>query len=329
MDPIFEVDDVSVEFNVGAGAFAGGAQKLLAVDRATLRIERGECLAVVGESGCGKTTLGRTLIGLYKPSRGRLEFDGKDVSALRGEELRSFRRRVQMVFQDPHASLNPRMKVGEIVAEPLRVHGVGTAKSRKAAVADLLGRVGLPADAANRFPHAFSGGQRQRIGIARALALQPDVIVADEPVSALDVSIQAQVVNLLKDLRAQLGLTLVFIAHDLAVVRYIATRIAVMYLGQIVEIGRTEDVFGAPKHPYTQALLSAVPIPDPDAERMRRRIILKGDLPSPINPPSGCRFHTRCEHCFAPCLTVEPRLIPAGGQLASCHLYDQALEQAA
>ncbi len=328
MDSIFQIDNVSVEFNVGAGAFSSSQRRLVAVDRASLNVERGECLAIVGESGCGKTTLGRALIGLYRPTQGRIIFNGKDIASFSRNDLLEFRRRVQMVFQDPYASLNPRMKVGEIVGEPLKIHNVGTPIERSQIVEKLLSRVGLPNEAAGRFPHAFSGGQRQRIGIARALALEPNVIVADEPVSALDVSIQAQVVNLLKELRTQLGLTLVFIAHDLAVVRYVATRIAVMYLGQVVEIGPSEKVFGSPKHPYTKALLSAVPLPDPEKERHRQRIVLRGDLPSPITPPSGCRFHTRCVSRIDRCMTVEPSLSQVGGQWASCHLLSDVQETA-
>jgi oligopeptide/dipeptide ABC transporter ATP-binding protein len=325
MSAVFEVTDASVSFAVSGGSFGAASQRrLIAVDRATFAVEPGECLAIVGESGCGKTTLGRTLLGLYQPSQGSIRFDGEDVTGFDREAMKRFRRRVQMVFQDPYASLNPRMKVGEIVAEPLRVHGIGSPAERRDRAAALLDRVGLPRDAANRFPNAFSGGQRQRIGIARALALEPDVVIADEPVSALDVSVQAQVINLFKELRAQLGLTLIFIAHDLAVVRYVATRIAVMYLGQIVEIGRTEDVFGAPQHPYTQALLSAVPFPDPEIEKTRARIILRSDLPSPIDRPPGCRFHTRCEYAFDACRTVEPVLQRGGRQLAACHLLDRA-----
>lgn len=318
MNPIFQARDLSVTFRVGTGS----RRKLLsAVNRVTFDVERGECLAIVGESGCGKTTLGRTLIGLYEPGEGELLFDGRSTANLDAADRQMVRRRVQMVFQDPHASLNPRMKVGEIIAEPLRLHGIGTRDERQRRVADLLEHVGLPAEAAQRFPHAFSGGQRQRIGIARALALSPDVIVADEPVSALDVSVQAQVVNLLKELRARLGLTLIFIAHDLAVVRYVATRIAVMYLGRIVEIGRTEDVFGNPQHPYTQALLSAVPFPDPDAEEARQRIILKGDIPNPIDPPPGCRFASRCRYAFDECQRADPAMtrLPDHQQVA-CHL---------
>jgi oligopeptide/dipeptide ABC transporter ATP-binding protein len=260
------------------------------------------------------------MTGLYEPSGGTVVFDGEDVATLRGAGLKRFRRRVQMVFQDPYASLNPRMKVAEVVAEPLRVHGIGDRRSRKASARELLERVGLPADAADRFPHAFSGGQRQRVGIARALALDPDLVIADEPVSALDVSVQAQVVNLLNQLRADLGLTIVLIAHDLAVVRRIATRIAVMHLGQIVELGTTADIFARPQHPYTRALLSAVPIPDPAVERRRRRIVLSGDLPSPIDPPSGCRFRTRCPEAMSVCAEHEPALLPTTAQAVACHL---------
>jgi oligopeptide/dipeptide ABC transporter ATP-binding protein len=317
---LVEARDLSVEFRVSAGSFGRGRATLRAVDRVSLDVERGELLAIVGESGCGKTTVGRTIIGLHQPTEGTLRYDGADVTGLKGAPLRTFRRRVQMVFQDPYASLNPRMKVADIVAEPLRVHGIGNRAGRRDQARELLERVGLPEDAADRFPHAFSGGQRQRIGIARALALRPELIVADEPVSALDVSVQAQVINLLNQLREELGLTIVMIAHDLSVVRRIATRIAVMHLGQIVELGRTSDIFERPLHPYTKALLSAVPVPDPVAERDRRRIVLRGDLPSPIAPPSGCRFRTRCNEAMPVCATAEPLLLPTDAQDVACHL---------
>jgi oligopeptide transport system ATP-binding protein len=291
------------------------------VDGASFDIQRGETLALVGESGCGKTTVGRTLLRLYEPTAGRVLFDGEDIASFSGERLRGFRRRAQMIFQDPYASLNPRMKVEEVIAEPLRAHGLGGRTERRARVRELLERVGLPEAAARRYPHAFSGGQRQRIGIARALALRPELVVADEPVSALDVSIQAQIVNLLSDLQDELGLTLLFIAHDLAVVRHIAARVAVMYLGRIVELGACDTLFNDARHPYTQSLLSAVPVPDPVLERRRERIVLTGDVPSPINPPAGCRFHTRCPYVMPDCRTTTPELRPTDdGRVVACHL---------
>jgi oligopeptide transport system ATP-binding protein len=317
---LVEADSVSVEFRVSARGWRGSTQRLRAVDEVSLQIARGETLALVGESGCGKTTLGRTLLRLYDPVAGRVVFDGVDLATLKSARLLAFRRRAQMVFQDPYASLDPRMRVEQIVAEPLRAHGIGTSSERQAEVARLLELVGLPPRSARRYPHAFSGGQRQRIGIARALALAPEFVVADEPVSALDVSIQAAIVNLLRDLQESLGLTLLLISHDLAVVRHAATRIAVMYLGTIVELAPRDALFEAPLHPYTKSLLSAVPIPDPRAERSRERIVLSGDVPSPIDPPSGCLFHPRCPVAIPICATVRPRLRLAEGRAVACHL---------
>jgi peptide/nickel transport system ATP-binding protein len=264
------------------------------VDDDSLQIKRGETVGLVGESGCGKSTVGRTILRLYKPTAGRILFEGRDISQLGENELRPLRRRMQMVFQDPYASLNPRHSVGRIVGEPLRTHGLATKREANAQVRDLLKIVGLPTDAAGRYPHEFSGGQRQRIGLARAIALNPDFVVADEPVSALDVSIQAQIINLLERLQEEFDLTYLFIAHDLAVVRHISDRIAVMYLGWIVEVSSAAELYENPLHPYTISLLSAVPIPDPIVERQREAILLAGDLPSPANPPAACRFHTRC-----------------------------------
>jgi len=322
--PLVEARDLSVEFRVSARNWLATRQRLRAVDGVSFALARGETLALVGESGCGKTTVGRALLRIVEPSGGAVLFDGADVSSFDRRELHAFRRRAQMIFQDPYAALNPRMKVAEIVAEPLRAHGVGRGERRER-VHELLARVGLPGSAAGRFPNAFSGGQRQRIVIARALALEPEFIVADEPVSALDVSIQAQITNLLRDLQDELGLTLLLIAHDLAVVRHVAPRVAVMYLGRLVEIGAREQVLAEPRHPYTQALLSAVPIPDPPRERARRRIVLAGDVPSPIDPPPGCRFHTRCPFAFERCRVEEPQLQPVdGARLAACHLLDAA-----
>jgi oligopeptide/dipeptide ABC transporter ATP-binding protein len=319
--PLVAVEDLAVSFQVAARTWRWRPQMLTAVDGVSVEIARGESFALVGESGSGKTTMGRAMLGLYRPSHGCVRFDGAEVSKLRGAELKRFRSRAQMIFQDPYASLNPRMKVGAIIAEPLRAHGYGSARRRDERVAEMLALVGLPSDAANRFPYAFSGGQRQRIGIARALALGPEFVVADEPVSALDVSIQAQVLNLLADLREELSLTTVFIAHNLAVVRHIASRVAVMYLGQLVEVATRSEIFASPAHPYTRALLRAVPPPDPTAGWKGSSVALQGDIPSPLNPPPGCRFHTRCPEVTDICRRVVPAMQtwPTGRQVA-CHL---------
>ena len=295
--PLVELDDLRVWFPIKSGIVLDRhVGDIKAVDGVSLAIERGETLGLVGESGCGKSTLGRAILRLYEPTSGRIVFDGQDISQLGESELRPLRRRMQMVFQDPFASLNPRHGVGRIVGEPLRAHGLASRSEVGKRVRELLQIVGLPADAVGRYPHEFSGGQRQRIGVARALAVNPDFIVADEPVSALDVSIQAQILNLLESLQTDFDLTYLFISHDLAVVRHISDRIAVMYLGSVVEVAPAEALYENPLHPYTISLLSAVPIPDPKVERQRETILLQGDLPSPANPPHACRFHTRCPY---------------------------------
>ncbi|NLG72724.1 MAG: dipeptide ABC transporter ATP-binding protein [Chloroflexi bacterium] len=292
-----------------------------AVDRINFVIHKGETLGLVGESGCGKSTAGRTILQLYKPTAGKVYFKDQELTSLSDEKLRRLRRDMQIIFQDPYASLNPRMTVGKIVGEPLDIHNIGTVKERNERVRELLRVVGLNPYFINRYPHEFSGGQRQRIGIARALALRPEFIVCDEPISALDVSIQAQVVNLLEELQEQFGLTYLFIAHDLSMVRHISNRIAVMYLGKIVELADRNELYLNPLHPYTQALLSAVPIPDPVKERKRERIILAGDVPSPANPPKACRFHTRCPLAQAVCREIEPEFREVTpGHWAACHL---------
>jgi len=291
-----------------------------AVDGLNFDVYRGETLGLVGESGCGKSTTGRAILQLYRPTEGAVEFDGEDLVAMKGETLRHMRRRVQMIFQDPYASLNPRMTVGSIISEPLDVHDIMPKNQRRDRVQELLEIVGLNPYFVNRYPHEFSGGQRQRIGVARALAVQPDFIVCDEPISALDVSIQAQIINLLEELQEEFGLTYLFIAHDLSVVRHISDRIAVMYLGKIMELADRDELYANPLHPYSQALLSAVPIPDPEIERKRKRIILEGDVPSPVNPPKGCNFCTRCPVRLDICEEQEPEWQDVGnGHFVACH----------
>jgi peptide/nickel transport system ATP-binding protein len=319
---LVEIENLKVYFPIKSGIVLDRhIGDIRAVDDVTLTIERGETLGLVGESGCGKSTVGRTILRLYEPTEGRVVFDGQDITNLSERELRPLRRRMQMIFQDPYASLNPRHSVGRIVGEPLRVHGLSRRRAAGRRVRELLEIVGLPADAASRYPHEFSGGQRQRIGLARSLALNPDFVVCDEPVSALDVSIQAQIINLLESLQSDFDLTYLFIAHDLAVVRHISDRIAVMYLGVIVEVSPAAELYENPLHPYTISLLSAVPIPDPAVERARETILLAGDLPSPANPPPACRFHTRCPYVQPTrCRDEVPPLRKlADGHLAACH----------
>ncbi len=324
--PLVEVEDLRVWFPVTEGLILERhVGDIRAVDGVSFVLDRGQTLGLVGESGCGKSTTGRALIRLYRPTGGRILFDGTDLATLEGSALRSMRRRMQMIFQDPYASLNPRMTAGGIIAEPLEIHKIGTARERRARIRELMATVGLNPDFAERYPHEFSGGQRQRIGVARSLAVNPDLIVADEPISALDVSIQAQIINLLERLQGEFNLTYLFIAHDLSVVRHISDRIAVMYLGKIVELASSRDLNREPLHPYTVALLSAIPIPDPAIERRRRRIILRGDVPSPAAPPSGCRFHTRCwlrERLDSPprCTEEDPPLRAlSSGHTVACH----------
>ncbi|MDP9375484.1 MAG: dipeptide ABC transporter ATP-binding protein [Chloroflexota bacterium] len=293
-----------------------------AVDGVSFAIKKGETLGLVGESGCGKSTTGRAILQLYKPTAGEVNYQGRDLTKLDGGQMRKMRRHLQMIFQDPYASLNPRMTVGNIIAEPMQIHNLVPKNERVERVQELLETVGLNPYFANRYPHEFSGGQRQRIGVARALAANPEFIVADEPVSALDVSIQAQIINLLEDLQEQFDLTYLFIAHDLSVVRHISDRVAVMYLGKMVELADRDDLYENPLHPYTKALLSAVPIPDPVVEKKRERIILTGDVPSPINPPAGCHFHTRCPYVMDVCKEDEPAFADQGaGHYVACHLY--------
>ncbi|MDP9272030.1 MAG: ATP-binding cassette domain-containing protein [Chloroflexota bacterium] len=329
---LVQVENLKVYFPILGGILQTVRGHVRAVDDISFEIRKGETLGLVGESGCGKTTTGRAIIRLRDVTAGRVRFDGEDLSAMSRGDLRRMRRRMQIIFQDPYGSLNPRMTVGSIIAEPIETHNLARGAAKVERVKELLRLVGLNPNYTNRYPHEFSGGQRQRIGVARSLAVEPEFIVCDEPISALDVSIQAQVLNLLIELREQFGLTYLFIAHDLSVVRHISDRVGVMYLGKLVEIGPPSAIYETPAHPYSRALLSAVPIPDPKAERRRKRVILTGDVPSPANPPSGCRFHTRCwlyERLGRPenCREVEPELRVVGNDhRAACHYAEEALK---
>jgi len=321
MTPIVEVANLRKYFALNSGIFARNAALVKAVDGVSFAINPGETLCLVGESGCGKSTVGKLLLRLLEPTEGRIQLDGEDITHLGVGDMRPHRKRMQMVFQDPYASLNPRLAAGRIVSEPLENYSDITPRARETRVAELFEKVGLRPDAMRRYPFEFSGGQRQRLGIARALALNPAVIIADEPVSALDVSVQAQVLNLMMDLQEELGLAYLFVSHDLAVVEHIGHRVAVMYLGKVVEIAAKDALFEAPLHPYTQALMAAAPIPDP--HMTRKRIVLQGDVPSPINPPSGCAFHTRCPFAFDRCKIETPALKPAAdGRRVACHLVE-------
>jgi len=323
-DVLLRVENVVKEFPVASSKlFSRSREAVHAVDGVSFELRKGETLGLVGETGCGKSTLARCITRLYSITGGTIDFDGRDISRLEGSELRDVRREVQMIFQDPYGSLNPRRRVGSIISDPFVIHGTLDGQARKRRVQELMELVGLNPEHYNRFPNEFSGGQRQRIGVARALALQPKLIVCDEPVSALDVSIQAQIINLLADLQAELGLTYLFIAHDLSVVQHVSDRVAVMYLGKVAELADVDDLYGHPRHPYTNALLSAVPVADPNAAAQRERIVLIGDVPSPINPPSGCHFHTRCPKAQELCVAEDPPLVPrfadAPGHVAACH----------
>ncbi len=324
-DVLVEVKGLKKHFPITKGFFGRKKEYVKAVDGVSFQIKKGETFGLVGESGCGKTTIGRTLIRLYNLTAGEVRFDGTDIGSLSEKQLKPFKKRIQMIFQDPYASLNTRMSVSEIIGEPMYVHNIASGKEREKKVTELLEMVGLSKEHAYRYPHEFSGGQRQRIGIARALAVKPDFIICDEPTSALDVSVQAQVVNMLEDLQKELGLTYLFIAHDLAMVQHICDRIGVMYLGKLVEVADSKELYKNPKHPYTQALMSAIPIADPDISEKKQREILEGDVPSPINLPTGCRFRTRCKYAIKICDQEEPKLREiSNGHMAACHLLENS-----
>lgn len=319
--PILKVEGLKTHFPVGGGLFAK-KQVVKAVNEVSFQVMQNETFGLVGESGCGKSTLGRTLVKIYEPTAGKIEFMGRDVGSLSGQELQEFRRNMQMIFQDPYASLNPRMTVGEIIREPMDIHNIGSPKEREEKVSSLLETVGLKPDHVRRYPHEFSGGQRQRISIARTLALDPKFIVCDEPISALDVSIQAQIINLLERIQQERGISYLFIAHDLGAVKHISQRIGAMYLGSLVEVGESSELYHRPLHPYTQALLSSIPIPDPERMRSRPGLQLDGDIPSPLDIPSGCPFRTRCPHATQRCAEEKPQLRQVGGSQVACHLYE-------
>lgn len=319
---LVEINDLKKYFPVKKGFFSSGQSNVKAVDGVSFKINKGETLGIVGESGCGKTTCGRTIIKLYEPTGGQIIYNGQDISRLSPRQMLPYRKKIQMIFQDPYASLNSRMTVGDIVGESIDIHGVYKGKDRMSRIQELLTTVGLNSEHASRYPHEFSGGQRQRIGIARSLAVQPEFIICDEPISALDVSIQAQVINMLEELQENMGLTYLFIAHDLSMVKHISNRIGVMYLGKMVEIGDSDELYGHPMHPYTQALLSAIPIPDPEEAALRQRIMLQGEIPSPIDPPPGCRFKGRCKYAMKICSEIDPELKNLGtDHFVACHLF--------
>lgn len=323
---LLEVEDLKKYFPVKGGILRKTINHVKAVDGLKFTVKQGETLGLVGESGCGKSTTGRLLLRLLEPTAGKVKFDGQNIYDLNKKEMRSLRREMQIIFQDPYASLNPRLTVGDIIGEAMEIHGLATGQEKKRKVKELLEKVGLTAQQMQRYPHEFSGGQRQRIGVARALAVDPKIIICDEPVSALDVSIQAQVINLMKDLQEELGLTYVFIAHDLSVVKHISDRVAVMYLGKIMELTDKEELYNNPQHPYTQALLSAIPVPDPEIKR--EKIILKGDVPSPIDPPSGCSFHTRCPFAEEVCANKEPEFKEREeDHFVACHFNPEELQR--
>ena len=321
---LIEIKNLKMYFPIKTGLLNRTVKYVKAVDDVSFTINKGETLGLVGESGCGKTTTGRAIIKLYEPTDGQIIYNGVDIAGFNPKKMNPYRRKMQMIFQDPYASLDSRMTVGDIIGEAIDIHKLMAGKERIDRVQYLLERVGLNSEHSNRYPHEFSGGQRQRIGIARALAVEPEFIIADEPISALDVSIQAQVVNMLEDLQRDIGLTYLFIAHDLSMVKHISTRIGVMYLGKMVEMAESNELYKNPIHPYTQALLSAIPIPDPDQSEVKERIVLEGEIPSPINPPSGCRFRTRCKYATTRCAEQEPALKDAGGgHMVACHLYQK------